>query len=241
MWATLPHDLILRVLDHVSLPTLAPTCASLRATSRAWEAATRPLLEQLALRMKPAADALASPRSPAASASASLRRSSRCSLAPPEAFAQAVRALRMRTEAMHHGLAVMGQDTKDVTAARVKKLWERWTPCLLDRASPVYDASMLMEVCRARVHEKQIAAAAAELLRLGADANAANSEGLSPLIMASARGLPKVVRLLLAHGAHHAPRGLGRFRLADTPRSIRGRMSAVRRSAPRILHQDQPR
>ena len=85
---------------------------------------------------------------------------------------------------------------------------------------------MLMEIIRARVHESAIAAAAAELLRLGASVNATNSEGLSPLIMASARGLPKVVKLLLAHGAWLGQRGLGRFRLADTRQSIRGRMSA---------------
>ena len=132
----------------------------------------------------------------------------------------------MRTEAMHHAIAVMGQDSKDLSAAKVKKLWERWRPCLLDRASPVYDASMLMEICRARVHEKLIAAAATEMIRLGAEVNATNAEGLSPLIMASARGLPKVTRLLLKHGAQPAQRGLGRFRLADTARSIRGRWNA---------------
>ena len=109
------------------------------------------------------------------------------------------------------------------------------------------------------------APAAKLLLEAKAAPRARNSFGDTPLTVAcanpdacAARAAPRrphrryywadgaaraqeVVRLLLAHGAHHAPRGLGRFRLADTPRSIRGRMSAVRRSAPRILHRDQPR
>ena len=217
MLDALPGDCILRILDCVSLADLARACASLRAVCHAWEAAMLPLLETVSLqRLRPSGT----------QAPSSARRSSRCALAPAGLFASAVRALKMRTEAMHHAIACLGQDSKDLTATRVRKLWARWQPCLVDRASPVYDVCMLMEIIRARVHESAIAAAAAELLRLGASVNATNSEGLSPLIMASARGLPKVVKLLLAHGAWLGQRGLGRFRLADTRQSIRGRMSA---------------
>ena len=215
MLNALPNDLILRILDGVSLAALPRCCASLRVVCHAWDAAMLPLLETVSLRLRP----LSSPPQ-------SARRSSRCALAPPGLFAHAVRALTMRTEAMHHAVACMGQDQKDLTASRVRKLWERWQPCLVDRVSPVYDVSMLMETIRARVHEGAIAAAATELLRLGACANTTNSEGLSPLIMGSARGLPKVVGLLLARGARLEQRGVGRFRLADTRQSIRGRMSA---------------
>jgi hypothetical protein len=217
MLDALPGDCILRILDGVLLADLARCCASLRAACHAWEAAMLPLLEAVSQqRLRPLG----------AQAPSSSRRSSRCALAPAGLFANAVRALKMRTEAMHHAVACMGQDHKDLSAARVRKLWARWQPCLVDRASPVYDMCMLMEIIRARVHESAIAAAAAELLRLGASVNATNSEGLSPLIMASARGLPRVVKLLLAHGARLGQRGVGRFRLADTRQSIRGRMSA---------------
>lgn len=212
----LPNDLILRILDGVLLAALPQCCASLRAACHALNTAMLPLLETVSQqRLRPLGS-----QAP----SQSVRRSSRCVLAPAGLFANAVRALKMRTEAMHHAVACMGQDHKDLTAARVRKLWARWQPCLVDRASPVYDVSMLMEIIR--VHESAIAAAASELLRLGASVNATNSEGLSPLIMASARGLPKVVRLLLAHGARLGQRGVGRFRLADTRQSIRGRMNA---------------
>ena len=218
MLDALPGDCILRIIDGVPLAELTQCCASLRAACHAWEAAMLPLLETVSQqRLRPLGG-----QAPTQSA----RRSSRCALAPAGLFASAVRALKMRTEAMHHAVACMGQDHKDLTAARVRKLWARWQPCLVDRASPVYDMCMLMEIIRARVHESAIAAAAAELLRLGASVNATNSEGLSPLIMASARGLPKVVKLLLTHGARLGQRGVGRFRLADTRQSIRGRMSA---------------
>ena len=71
----------------------------------------------------------------------------------------------------------------------------------------------------------QVATALIE--EMGASAACSNDSGLSPLIIASARGLPKMVKLLLEHGAYTKRPGLGRFRLADSRQSIRGRHSAL--------------
>ena len=62
---------------------------------------------------------------------------------------------------------------------------------LVDRASPVYNATPLMEVCRAKVCQSNLLAATERLVcGFGADPNAANGDALTPLIIASARGRP---------------------------------------------------
>ena len=214
----LPADLWLRLLDEVPLASLPRCLASLRLVGRAWDAAVCPLLETLVgTRLNPSVRQLADSR-----------RSLRNSFRPPELFAQAVRALVVRSESLSHGLACLGQDDKNLSSARVRKIHARWQPVLLDHPSAAYDATPLMEVCRARgVYESAIVAAATELLQLGASARATNADGCSPLIIAAARGLPKVVSLLLAHGADPTRRGRGRFRLGDTRRSLRGERTAL--------------
>ena len=213
----LPADLWLRLLDEVPLASLPRCLASLRLAARAWNASVCLLLETLvSTRLNPVRQLAGS------------RRSLRFSSRPPELFAQAVRALVVRSESLSHGLACLGQDAKNLSSARVRKIHARWQPVMLDHPSAAYDATPLMEVCRARgVYESAIVAAASDLLQLGASARATNSDGCSPLIIAAARGLPKVVSLLLGHGADPTQRGRGRFRLADTRRSLRGEQTAL--------------
>ena len=54
-------------------------------------------------------------------------------------------------EALHHALAVAGQDRRKLTLGDLKALISRWGPLThLNRASPVYNATLLMEVCKVR-------------------------------------------------------------------------------------------
>ena len=58
-------------------------------------------------------------------------------------------ALRARSEALHQALASAVR-TAATSASGVKKWAARHHPTLIDRVSPVYDATLLMEVCKAR-------------------------------------------------------------------------------------------
>ena len=135
-----------------------------------------------------------------------------------------------RAEALHHSIACAGQDSKDLSAASLRALLRSYIPsCTLwpfvDRASQVYNATVLMEVCRARgVTEARLTECAEVLLcEFGADPNGRSSaSGCTPLIIAAARGMPKLVALLLACGADARPRGEGRFRLCGRSSSVAG-------------------
>ena len=65
------------------------------------------------------------------------------------------------------------------------------------------------------------------MLGFGADPNSSNGEGLTPLIIASARGYPRLAALLLSLGADPRPQGTGRFRLCGSAQSVHGKHSAL--------------
>ena len=225
LFSTLPEDVLARVLSLLPLPILPPTLAALRATCRQAEEclAADGLWQSLLLLIEGGAPSSISHR----------RKSERLSMSGEAVFARAWRALISRCEALHHAVAIAGQDTRNLTVGTLKAILQRWGPCkLVDRASPVYNATLLMEVCKARgTREANLVACARHLLSPahGADVNArpAGDAPCTPLIIAACRGLPKLVAELLAHGADPTPRGEGRFRLCGSHKSLFGRRTAL--------------
>lgn len=220
LFTWLPAELMVRMLCHnFSLLALPRTLRALQLTSRELRAAMSDEFWYVLSHECPIGFM--------ASATSS-RRSLRIARTPATSFAEQYNAIRMRTEAMHHALACHGQDSKSLAVGLVRKLHERWKPVLIDRVSPVYYATLLMECCRSRVKEGPILQSVKELIQVrGADASAQNEEGLNPLIIAAARGLSSVVGFLLQAGADASARGVGRFRLCGTRQSVRGRHSAL--------------
>lgn len=162
----------------------------------------------------------------------SRRKSERLQLSEEAAFARAWRVIISRSEALHHALAVAGQDEKHLTVGILSRILARWgPPALIDRASPVYGATLLMEVCKVRgTREASLVHCAQHLLtQHGADVNARppGVNTCTPLIIATCRGLPSVVELFLGHGADARTRGEGRFRLFGSSRTLQGCHSAL--------------
>jgi hypothetical protein len=162
------------------------------------------------------------------------RKSSRLLVNAATAFMREWIALLSRGEALHHMVATMGQDKKDLSVTKLKACIVRWGPWpLIDRVSPVYNSTLLMEVCRARgVYEKALVAAASHLIfSEGANPNARPPPDCSftctPLIIAACRGLPRLTAFLLVCGAEPACIGEGRFRLCGMSASIAGRFSTL--------------
>ena len=218
MLQNLPSDAVLHLLELFSIHSLPPALRTIALCCRAWkDALTAEVYNAVALRFSGGAAAGTRPRT-----------STRLVVSPLVGCGQKWMALRARSEALHHALASAGQDSRDLSARKVRKWCARHQPTLVDRVSPVYDATLLMEVCKARgVGETAMVQVATALIEeMGANAACANDSGLSPLIIAAARGLPRMVSLLVQHGAYTEQPGLGRFRLADSRQSIRGRHSA---------------
>ena len=224
--ASLPVEVLVTILEHVvPLHVLPASLGGLLRVSKAVGATTDRDELWLALALRPGIqrDEATAPRGAA-------RRSGRlATLTGRERFHRAWAGMLARSEAFHHQLACWGQDSKDLTSARLLRSYEQWAPLpLLDRASPVYNATPLMEVCRAKCAEGNLLAAAERLVLVyRADPNATNAENLSPLIIASARALPRLAALLLALGADPRPCGTGRFRVCGCAQSVHGRHSAL--------------
>lgn len=218
---SLPEDLIARALYFVPLALLPHALAAVRASCAGGAAALknadvwRALLPLVGGTHKPHAR----------------RVSERLALDGESAFVRAWSRLVMRSEALHHSIAVSGQDTKNLTVGMLKLFLSRWSPCpLVDRASPVYNATILMEICKARgIREATLVQCAKHMLStMHADVNArpSSAHACTPLIIASCRGLPKLVELFLAHGADVHVRGEGRFRVGSTSKTIFGTHTA---------------
>mmetsp|Transcript_9087 Transcript_9087/g.23784 ORF Transcript_9087/g.23784 Transcript_9087/m.23784 type:complete len:315 (+) Transcript_9087:24-968(+) len=222
----LPDDAVGRILTVLPLSLVVPTCAALRQTCTALSngslAGNSPVWSVLVPLTgdSGSANAQASPS----------RRSARIADSTPlETFRKAWRALLYRAEALHHAVACAGQDTKDLTLSKLRFLLARFGSRLIDRASPVYNATLLIEICRARGRtEASLLLLCDHLISLGADACARpHSEACTPLIIAASRGMPRLVAFLLACGADPRPQGQGRFRLCGTSSSLAGSHCAV--------------
>jgi hypothetical protein len=163
--------------------------------------------------------------------SGAARRSSRLATATPrERFKRAWRAVLSRSEAFHHLIACHGQDGKDLCRRKAQLAHAQFAPLPLpDRVSPVYNATVLMEACRTRGVREDTITAVVEWLVLDIHANpaASNSDGCTPLMIAAARGMPKLAALLLALGADPRPAGTGRFRVCGTSQSVHGKHTAL--------------
>ena len=162
--SVLPDDLLIHVLAASGLEVAAASVAALRLTCRAlrtrldeaaalWEALT--LLTGGSL-SKPGA-----------------RHSARIAQTPIERFASAYAALKTRSDYLHHAIARAGQDELNLTVGRARALRKHWAPCLGSRVSKVYNATILMEVCRARVSERTVFTVVREML---------TAWGASPLV-----------------------------------------------------------
>mmetsp|Transcript_42604 Transcript_42604/g.138169 ORF Transcript_42604/g.138169 Transcript_42604/m.138169 type:complete len:371 (-) Transcript_42604:139-1251(-) len=206
----LPVDTVGRILAHVPLSLLPRTIAAVRASSSGGAVcmAGDTVWQALVPRLDPRGGA---------PAGLSSRKSARLVRGGEASFVRAWGLLLTRAEALHHSVAVCGQDKRHLTLAKLKHLLTRFSCALVDHASPVYNATLLMEVCKARgTREANLALCAAHLLReCGCDANARPSgdRSCTPLVIASCRGLPRLVALLLEAGADPSIAGEGRFRL----------------------------
>ena len=218
----LPADCTARVLAFVPVTTLPSTLRALRLTCTSWNAALLrddALWHALIVRLGGASSAQC--------ASPSARRSARLVRPASDLLREAYASLVRRTDALHHATACAGQDAKHLTVRVLSRLHTNWEPVIEDRISPVYGVTLLTEVCKGRCAEGHLCGAAAWLLEHGvASAHVANADGLSPLIVAAARGMPRLVRLLLTHGADARAAGSGRFRLLGSRRTVAGRHSA---------------
>lgn len=209
--ARLPAELLATVLSQIRLLELPAALLALQLVCKAWWASLQSADLWAALSSAAGLDQGATAHRG--------RRSARLERSAAREFAQSLAALRIRSEYLVHALASMAQESRDLSLGKVRRALATWAPCLLDRVSPVSNATALMEVCRARgCSEGAILAAVSELvLAHGAGAGVPNSEGQTPLIVAAARGLPRVVAFLLAHGADPLQRGFGRFRAMAAP------------------------
>jgi hypothetical protein len=218
----LPEEVLVKVLQCLPFGELALACISLQLTSKPTASCFHPN-SSVWTSLLPDAGALTCPAT---------RRSARTvPTSARQVFIRGWRVLITRAEMLHHAVAVSGQDASNMSASTLKAHLKRYGPdLLLDRVSPVYNATMLMEVCRARGVREESLVGASELLICGhgADPNARASDcGCTPLIIAACRGLYKLAAFLLACGADLAPRGHGRFRLCGRAQSLAGTHTAL--------------
>ena len=224
----LPSELVASVLQFLPLPDLPSTLVALGTTCRACaeHLSEASVVWGILLPLISAPESSCAPIPPT-------RKSARlASASPKETFTRAWRSVLTRAEAVHHQVACAGQDSKDLGVSRLRRLIARHGPWLLvDRASPIYNATLLMETCRARgIREADHVAIADYIINsLGADPSARPSSGdaCTPLIIASCRGLPRLAAFLLACGADTRPRGRGRFRLCGRSQSLAGCHTAL--------------
>ena len=93
---------------------------------------------------------------------------------------------------------------------------------------------MLTEICKARgTREASLVQCASYMIHtVGCDVNARLENGCTALIIASCRGLPKLVELLLNCGAKVSISGYGRFRLCGSAKSMCAAATALRTVCP---------
>ena len=219
-----PEDVLTRVLTLIPLPALPPTILAIRQTCHAADTRLESdtLWHALLYLLEPNG----------ASSSMASRRSERLVLTSEMKFVAQWRQSISRAELLHHAIACAGQDSQDLSVKTLRRLHSKWGPCrFIDRASPVYNATILMEVCRARgVREAVLVAVANELCTvIGADPSARppGKETCTPLIIAASRGLPRLTSFLLRIGADPRPHGTGRFRLCGRSQTLFGCYSAL--------------
>ena len=224
LFVALPAEVLGAILEHVPLPALPAALASLLLVSKEVGANVDRDEAWLALTLRPGIQ-----RFEAAQGRFTRRSDRLATLTGRERFRRAWKSMLARSEAFHHQLACWGQDTKNLSRCRLLCAHDQWAPLpVLDRASPVYNATPLMEVCKAKCADSVLMSAAECLIvKHGADPNGANADSLTPLIIASARALPKLAALLLALGADPRPLGTGRFRVCGCAQSVHGRYSAL--------------
>lgn len=243
-FADLPEDVLTRILTEVPVTLLPRTLVALRLTCHQsdtnlsncegmWHALSRRVEE---------GDDSSSDASPAAAplTPSPSRRSERLRVVSAELhFRRRWAFLISQLESLHHAIAFSGQDVQDLSVSRLRQHLARWgsRPAFVDRPSPVYNATLLMEVCRARgIRESTIVQLASHLIfHEGADPSARPADGAdsdftftcTPLIIAASRGMPRLAAFLLGCGADPAPRGRGRFRLCGRAASLAGHHSAL--------------
>ena len=215
----LPEDVTYRILSALSLPALPPALGSLMQSSTSGNVwLTEATWAALAKHIAPT-------REEHKLAASGRRRSERLVISAKANFIRTWRTLLIRGEALHHAIVCAGMDSQDLSVSKVRQAFQRWGPWpLVDRCSPVYNSTLLMEICRGRgVRETTLLAVASHLVcDLGADPSAHPPGGCTPLIIAACRGMPKLTAFFLAVGADPTPVGHGRFRLCGRVQTVAG-------------------
>lgn len=141
-----------------------------------------------------------------------------------------------RSDALHLALIKMCQESAPapLSLARFRRCVSRWEPVNLSPTSAWLGTSVLLEVVLARgVYEAAVLGVVRELLvRHGVCADTANSEGMTPLCVCAARGLPLVLQCLVDNGAKALTRaGKASFMVHEpspgAPKTVGGRFTPM--------------
>jgi hypothetical protein len=157
------------------------------------------------------------------------RASRRLQTTPKERYRHAWQVMQQRTESAHLEIVTMAQDRKPgpLTKALLRRALHLQRPVDVNRVNQAFNATVLMDVVKARgVTEQQILGICKELLEtFGSDPNVGSIEGLTPLMIAAARGLPRLVEYLLSKGADPTAQGKGSFRAHEGRKAVTGTFS----------------
>ena len=173
------------------------------------------------------------------------RSSKRLRRSPQDRVRDAHKLIQMHTEIAYYYVAELAQtqNTKGgLSRSKMTRIIEEYGPHLRINSVVSSGGTFLVEVCRSRhVQESTILQCVQELVeQRGALVDVCSSESsssqLSALCVASARGMPTVVRYLLEQGATPSLRCSGRFRLhTKVSRSIQCRDCTARDFAETML------
>jgi hypothetical protein len=173
------------------------------------------------------------------------RSSKRIKHAPIDEFKRALTATQKRTETAHFACVTLAVEArpKPLSKQRVRKEIVKWAPININTVSKVYNASLVMDCCKARHVSEAAIVAVVHLLIVDfeADVNTASLDGLSALHIAAARGLPKLVKLLLAHGADIASKGRGEFRGYGSRKVYKGEHTPLGWTDAMMAHEERIR
>lgn len=176
------------------------------------------------------------------------RRSKRLRHSPKSAVEASHRLVLDRTAVAHFAITEMAHSSRtSLSVARLRWCLREYGPNIRINHRVEIGGTFLVEICRARnVTERVVLACVRELVEYhGANVNLAAAPetrarrfrgasmmsssqlevegGLTPLCIASARGMPSVVKYLLCVGASPQVAGTGRFRLfTKSTKSISG-------------------
>lgn len=173
------------------------------------------------------------------------RRSKRLCRSPLQLLGEAIHRRQERWDSLSIELIAMGCGSSQTRLTRpaLRKLLAMAVPVDTDCVGIASESTLLMECTKARTAaEPVILSCVRELVeRHGADVSRGNRHGINPLIIASARGFPTIVKYLLKKNAAIECPGTGRFvtYFGNKARPVRGTMTALEWAAAMLAAETQ--